>query len=259
MKKLIALASVLTLSACWSGGHLNLFEWRNDFIEGLQTQSYSKISNGPKLIRSETITEKSYEPNKLATAYKGHTVASTKVYHKNYYAASRARVNVDGVVSSGNVSAKLKKNEMKDVVGVMSLEGEELYIIPTTELPRYGFLVRDDGSIHNYMVQIREDSSSVVVLDTMHIPYPENIRFEPITNASSRQTEPEKGFELKFDGIDNDMLVFTHFDYSSLSCNSGKFETILVPNQTGEVKVKKLRINVLLATDQKLEYMILED
>lgn len=107
------------------------------------------------------------------------------------------------------------------------------------------------------MGQIRNDK--LVLLDTVYVPYPEDIRFEPVTSTSSKQSKPTKGFELKYEGLQDGKIAMTYFDYGSLDSDSGVFENLTTPNKEGEINVRGTRLNILQATDQKLDYMIIEE
>lgn len=72
MRALKVLGLTLCLSGCIYAGEISLWPGRDDFIAGLSSYGIEYLDkDGPKLIKTETVTESDFTPNKMLTAYKG--------------------------------------------------------------------------------------------------------------------------------------------------------------------------------------------
>ena len=102
MRALKVLGLTLCLSGCIYAGEISLWPGRDDFIAGLSSYSIEYLDkDGPKLIKTETVTESDFAPNKMLTAYKGYSVADTKSYTRNYYTQESIVAPTDAVLVSG--------------------------------------------------------------------------------------------------------------------------------------------------------------
>lgn len=255
MKKVFAIVSILALSACWSGGKLELWEGRNTWIENMGAYDIEFFNQEPKLLSTEMRTVKDYAPNKVKTAYKGYSIANVKTYKKEIYASSAARINMDGGLASSAAPISFKKNEQRQVIGLTTIDGVEYYLIPS-DTETFVFLINDDGSFYKNIGQIR--NNKLRIIDTTYFAFPEDLRFEPVTNSSAEQSEPIKGFDLRFDGLKDGKAAFMYFDYSGFDNNNGSFKTYTFPNKEVTANIRGTKVKILFADDQKLDYMIVE-
>ena len=257
MKKISAVLLVLMLSSCWSGGRLDLFEGRNQWIEKLQSQPVDWFADeGQRMVKSENVTEKGFKTNEVLTAYKGQTVVDAKTYRKEYYAQEYLRANKSGTLNSGSVPITLKRNEKRRILG-STMRGSELVYLVQADLDEYVILVRDNGTFYPNLGRIVNER--LVVMDETFIPHPSDLRFEPIVTMKVSQDRPVKGFDLKFGGMKLGQMLFTYFDYSDSAANSGNFQDLSVAKtETSIVKVKGVKLKILHADEQRIDYMILD-
>lgn len=255
MKKIFAVFSVLVLSSCWSGGKLELFDWRKNWIETMGAYDIDYFDQGPKLLKTEVRTEKNYVPNKVLTAYKGYSIADIKTYRKDVYASTMARINKKGALHSSAAPIMFEKNDQRPVIGMTEIDDVSYFLIPS-KINTFYHLVKDDGEFYPKMGQIRHDK--LLLIDPEYFQTPADLRFEPVTTTASEQTEPIKGFDIKYEGVKKDRILFTYFDYSSVGGDRGQFENLSFMNREGTINIKGVKVKILGASDQKIDYSIVE-
>lgn len=258
MKKILVLAALFSLSACIYAGDVSVWDGRKGLVERLNSYPIEYFDQGSKLVKSEYITEKNFPNNEILTAYVGYTVVDTKVYQKDFYTTDLLRASSRGVLNSASVPVIFEKNEEKKVIGQVRINDVN-YLLTTADKysDKYVVLVGKDGHIFHKMGQIRYER--LVLMDPEYIPFPENFRLEPVTTSKSEQTEPVKGFDIKYEGIKLDRMVFTYLDYADSQGDSGRFENLSYPKKSKNIDIKGVKIRVLHAGNQKLDYMILKD
>ena len=233
MKALTVLASALALSGCIYAGEISFLPERDDFVAGLSSYGIEYLDrSGPKLIRTETVTESDFAPNKMLTAYKGYSVADTKTYSPLF----------------------IKAEKKYDIIGRVEIDDLVYAVVPNPE-GNDAFLVRNDGTILDRLGIIRGDK--LKLLDTKHRVEPEDFRFEPVTTSKVVQSELTWGFEIKYAGIKLGRMVFTVLEYDPTNGESGQFVNYNYPNRPGEISIRGLKIRVYEADDEKIAYMII--
>ncbi len=255
MKKFAVLLVLVLVSACSKSGYdFNFMPWRQEFIETWNAYDIEFFEQGPRYLKTETIVERNYPKNELLTAFKGYVAADEKTYKKDYYATEKLRVNEDGYLSTGSVPEKFKKGEQKAVLGVSKVDGEELFLVPS-DIDTFVVLVKDDGSFYGKMGQIRYNK--LIVLDADFHPYPQTLKLLPIATTNAEQTEPVTGFEIKYSGLKDGQAVLTYYDYTP--GNTGKYEDFKFSTQSETIgEVKGVKFKIMGATDEKLDYMVVE-
>lgn len=257
MKKISALIALFSLSGCLYAGDISVLESRKSFVERWSSYPITYFDQGSKLVKTEYITDKGMPVNEVLTAYKGYTVVDAKTYRKDFYAAEYLRPNMDGALNGASIPVVFKKNDLKQVVGQVVIDDESFLLVPTyKDKSDFMVLVRRDGSLSRRLGQIRY--KRLVLLDADYIPYPADLRLEPVTTSRTEQTEPVKGFDIKYEGIKADRMAFTYLDYANSQGDSGRFENLSYPNKPGIINIRGVGIKVLDAGKQKLDYIILK-
>ena len=256
MKKLAVLVSCLALSSCFSAGNHDVLGFRNTFIEYFSTYSISFYGDDNELVSSDYVEENNFKHNVILTAYTGYTVVDTKIYRKDIYRSEYLTANVDGVLNCGSVPVAYQKGERVRAVGEVTIDGTDFVLIDT-KLKNFVALVRRDGTFYNRIGQIR--NGRLALLETDFVPYPDNFKMVQITTSKSVQTEPVKGFDIKYEGLNLGRLKFTLLDYSKSDGDSGYFRNVSYPYQPGGIlDLNGVGIKVIQATNEKLDYIILK-
>ena len=77
------------------------------------------------------------------------------------------------------------------------------------------------------------------------VPSPDNLRMEPVKVTRSEQTKPVKGYDIKYQGVNLDRMMFTYYDYSQYQdADMGEFEDINFPLARMTVNINGVKIKV---------------
>lgn len=255
MKKLLALLSLFSLTACVYAGDVSVLDSRKGWVEWFSSYPIDFYDGSERLVKSEMVTEDSYPNNQILTAYVGYTVVDVKTYRKDFFATEYLRANMKGVLNSASVPVVFEKNERKKVIGEVEIDDVSYLMVPTS-LKDFVALVKRDGTVWHKMGQIRH--GRLVLLDPDFLIFPESFRFEPLVSSRMVQTEPVKGFDIKYEGIKLDRMVFTYMSYADAQGDRGSFENLTYPDKPGLIDINGVGIKVLHAGNQKLDYIIIK-
>ena len=256
MKKFGLLGLVILLTACSTYGE-SLLDVRRTFVERFSTYSIDFYDNNEQLVNEEYVSEKSVKSNEILTAYVGYSVVSDKIYQVSHYESNLLKANVDGFMNSASVPGKIVAGKPVKVIGAVRVDGVIYRLIPS-ELENFVYMIKPDGSFYDEMGQIR--NGRLAILDATFVPSPDNLRMETVKFTRSEQTKPVKGFDIKYQGVNLDRMMFTFYDYSRYKDDDiGEFEDISFPLARSVININGVKIKVLNADKHKLEYVLLED
>ena len=245
MKKFMSFLAVVLLSGCsWYEAASNADSHMVTFYDGT-----------PTLVSSEFVTDDSYPKGQVLTAYIGYTVVDQKTYKKEVYRSEEVRAMTNGQMTGSSVSINFKTNEVKKAIGQVNLS-DGSYMLLEADMPNYVLLVNPEGELYNKIAVIKNDR--LTVLDGTYRVTPKDFGFEVVSKSSSSQTKPVKGFDIKYEGINLDRLVFTYYDYSKSDGSTGYFENITFPKNQDVIEIDGVGFKVLKATKTKLDYIILK-
>ena len=180
MKKIIAGLSVLMLSSCLQAGSYSILPQRNGLFEAWNSYAIDFYDTELQLVKTEYITEREFEPNKILSAYVGYSVADLKTYRKDFYKAEYVRPAMNGSLSSASIPVLYKKNEKLQVIGESWVDGERMMLLPTKEKDIV-ILINGDGVPYHKMGKIQ--NKRLVLLLPDYVAYPANFYFEPVVTS----------------------------------------------------------------------------
>ena len=247
---------VLTMTVCLSGciyaGEYNILPIGN-VLAGISGYHIDYlVTQNERLLDSETFHETGFKANTLLTAYKGYSVANTRDYLKNYYIQDAIVAPSDAKMSSGVSPAEIKSGNKYEVIGQAKVKGEIRYLV-ASDNPNDLFLTDENYVLQPYLGRIRNDK--LIILDNKYVIIPEGYQFEPITKSRVLQSDMVSGFEIKFEGVQNNIMRFTLMEYDAGGA-TGEFKNYNFENIPGIVEIAGVRIKVFDANDTRLEYMI---
>lgn len=256
MKALKILGIVLCLNGCIYAGDVSLFPQRADFVSGLNGYQIKYLDKKTEqLAGTETLHDSSFKANKLLTAYKGYPIADTKSYMKNYYVQESLIAPTNAKMTSVLSPVKISGGKKYDVIGQVDIDGVDYYLIASGS-PAYVILVDENYVLQKHLGTIRGDK--LVLIEEKFFITPENFKFEPVTKSRMLQSDMVKGFEIKFEGVANDVITFTLMNYDAGGA-TGEFTNYSFENAPGIVEIAGVKIKVFSANDSKLEYMIVAE
>lgn len=259
MKKIAIIYGVLALTACIRAGGNNFLPSRNQWIEDLQTYPITYYDNTMKQVKSELLTERNFPENRVLSSAVGYSVVDDKTYRKLYYAREVLRATMDGGLATAISPVMYKKAQQVEMIGEVFIDGTRYAIIPAEEK---GFVVLVDGNGRPYhrLGQIRNDRVALLVSD--FFVSPENFGFEPVMLTKTEQTTPIKGFDIKYGGLKSGYVTFIYYDFDVPSNDglhdSGEFEVLSFPKKEKLVNLKGIKLKIIEARKESLDYMILE-
>lgn len=258
MKKFAVFCSAVMLSACIRAGGNDFFPERNIWIEDLQTYPITYYDNSMRIIKSELLTERNFPIKRALTASVGYSVVDDKTYRKISYAREVLRANQTGGITAISEPVTYQKNQKVDMIGEVLIDKNRYALVPAEE---EGFVVLVDGNGVPYrrMGQIRHNR--LALLNTDFIVWPKTFAFEPVTLSRSDQTTPVKGYDIKYGGLKGGYITFIYYRYDAPSNDglhdSGEFEVISYPNKAGPIDIKGVKLRILEAKKDSVDYMIL--
>ena len=256
MRALKTLGLVLILSGCIHAGELNFWPGRANWLSNLSSYPIDYMGQAQeRLLGSETMHESNFKANKLLTAYKGYTVVDTKSYHKNYYVQESLIAPGNAMLSSGVSPSFIEGGKKYEVFGRTSIDGKTYYLI-SSDSPTTVFLVDENYTLQKHIGTVRNDRL-VLLSDTFTIT-PEDFQFEPVTKSRMLQSDMVDGFEIKFNGVKNNIMTFTLMQYDS-GGSTGEFHTYNFENKPGIIEIAGVEIKIFGADDSRVEYMILAE
>ena len=236
MKKIAMLSWAWMVSSCIRAGGNDFFPQRRQFIEDLQTTPITYYYDSMKLVKTELVTERNFPENKVLSAGVGYSVVDDKTYRKVYYARDVVRPISDGVF----------------------VDGQRFALVPTSD-KELVLLIDEEGKPYNKLGQIRNDR--IILINDRLFIHPKDFGFETVMLSKSEQTTPLKGFDIKYGGLRGGYISFIYYKFDAPSNDgkhdSGEFEVLSYPNRPGPVDVKGIKIKIVDAKTDSLDYMIL--
>lgn len=253
MKNILVLCGLFYLSACVYAGDVNVWKGRGDWVESFQTYPLTYWSHEPKLVKITAINEKTYAVGEIRTAFKGYSVLSEKTFDRSYFVTEKVKANMNVTFSSVSAPYRYKKNHLEDIIASTTIDGKDYRLIKT-DLKDFVLVVDDDGKFWKGG-QIRNNRLQILAID--YIPSNLKFRFEPVMITTTEQSRPNKGFDIKYDGVKLNRMWFTYFDYATDT--AGGFREYSFPKKPGLLTIGEAKIRVLDADDQRIDYMIISE
>ncbi len=247
---------MLLLAGCVYAGEIDVLKSRKGFFTFLNSYSVDRFNDQQEFVKSEHLNDRNYKLNQSMTAFRGYTVLNNKTYRRDWYQQNFVVPNRTGTLSSGGISHTYKKDEKQRILGQTKIDGKVWRIIPGED-DEFVYLIDEDGKFRNQAGKL--DGSRLVLLDTEYEVLPDDFRMVDVASTSSMQSKPVLGFDVKYEGIKNDRLWFTYFDYSSVQGGKGTFEEISFPNKPGLIEINGFGIRVLKADNERLDYMVIRE
>ena len=254
MKKFALVFGALWLSSCVYAGNVSVWDERNQFVERFNSYPIEFFAQEPLLLKTEYVTEHSKRTNELLTAYTGYSMLSTKTYRKDFMISDKVYAAMDGGMVGVGAPIMFRNDEESPIIGQSRIDGEDYVLVPT-DIESFVLLVRRDGTVYEYPGQIR--NKRLVLLDDAMLPSPSNFHFRPVTVTTTNTTQPEMGFDLRYDGIKAGQLVFTYMTFDKSGGATGEFEVLTFPLKAGNYRINDIVLKVISASKEKIDYMIL--
>lgn len=254
MKKALILCAFLCLNACVYAGEVDVLSGRRSLFDWFNSYAITYQDNATKLVKTDNINEKSFKYNELQTAFKGYSVLSDKTFSRNYYVTEKVRAVGNVILSNSSSPYKYYNNQTFNIIGTVTIDGEDYNLIPT-DLENFVVLYNNKtGKLYDQTGMIK--NKRLVLLRQRFIPDNEQFRFESVFITKTEQSKPEKGFDIKFDGVKLQRMWFIYYDYAD--ANTGDFEEYSFPAKPGMVNINGVKLRILSVDEQRVDYMVIK-
>ena len=254
MKNFTALLTVLALGACSLQDAGDILASRNTPFKIWQTEgvfSYDQTSGEEFLSESKTITEEKMEKDVVLVTKTDGIMVSSKTYRTDFYSVENLKVNKNVIMSSTFSPVHIRKNSEYNAFGEVTF-GDTRYMLVRQGKSKDIILVNEDGEIFNRIG--RMVGKRIVILDIDFHVEPDDVIMTPAINTRTEMSETLDGYELIYNGIRDDQLVFTYKLLGEMEME----DEFVFPADSKIIDINNIRIDVLEATDKKIEYMILD-
>jgi len=254
MKKFTALLSVLMLGACSFSDAGDILSSRNIPFKVWQTEkvfNYDRTSGEEFLSESKTITEEKMEKDIVLVTKTDKIMVASKTYRTDFYSVENLRVNKDAIMSSTFSPVHIKKDNVFEAFGEVTFDNTR-YMLVRQGKNKDIILVNEDGEIFNRIG--RMVGNRIVILDVIFHVEPDNVIMTPVINTRTEMSEILDGYELIYNGIRDNHMVFTYKLLGEMEME----DEFVFPLDSTIIDINNIRINVLDATYNKIEYIILD-
>lgn len=254
MKKIIAILSVLMFGACSLSDTKDFLTNRYTPFKIWQTEkvfNYDRTTGEEFLSESKTITEEKLEKDTVLVTKTGKIMASSRTFRTDFYSVEDLRINKNAVLSSSLSPIYLRKDGEFKAFGEVKFDGSRYMLVYQGD-SKDVLLVNEVGEFYNRIG--RMVGNRIVILDSLFSLEPDDVVMTPVISTRTEVSETLYGYELIYDGIENNQMVFT---YKTLGDGevSNKYMFSL---DNKIVNINNIKLNVIKAEANKIEYVILE-
>lgn len=254
MKKFTVALSFLMLGACSFSDAGDILSSRNMPFKVWQTQevfNYDRTTGEEFLSESKVITEEKIEKNVVLAAKTDGVMVSSKTYRTDFYSVENVKVNKNAIMSSTFSPVRLNKNAEYKAFGEVNIDGTR-YMLVRKDKDKDIILVNDDGEIFPRIG--RMIGNRIAILDINFVVEPDDVFMLPSVSTRTEVSEATDGYELIYDGIKADNMVFTYNILGDMAMS----DQFMFPLNSRIIEINNIRINVLDAGYNKIEYIILD-
>ncbi len=258
MKKIFIGLAVLVLASCssymkgdYTLGKRNTF---NDFFYTYNIRYYD--TDAMLSVETETETVSDYKAGVARHAVPGGIVVSSKIYEKEVFSDEIVRPTKKGALVSYTVPVEFSDEKVYKVIGEVKIN-EHIYRL--LEPNRLGDVVLLDaqGNIYPRVGRIYNDR--LALLETSFLLEPEDLKFMNDTENRSGAENVVSGFEIRYIGIEDYMMVFR---YNTVSPNGGlpleQQKTFKFPMYDKTVTINGVKLEILDVNNSGIEYKIIQ-
>lgn len=252
MKKFASIVSLCLLTACIYAGDVNVLKSRNKLFSYWQTDEidYYKIESRESLLAgTQEITEENIERGVVLTTAAGNLMASSKTNMVEMYDTEVLQANKTAVMSSSYSPIYIRKTSVFESFGEVTINGERYMLV---RLDKGGDIILVSGAGEIYERIGRVVDGRLAILDIKFFVEPEDVRLMPVVLTETKTNDEVKGFELVYDGFDDNELSFS---YVTLGAKN-KTKQFTFALDASEVEIEGLKLQIIEATPDKISYII---
>jgi hypothetical protein len=255
MKKILSIFSILVISSCtiYAGNYLEVDKKTGEIIKSGRLE-YKKVNSDEKIVQVNYVTEKNFKQSKIQSTFLGKEMLSIKKFRTDLYKNNFVESNMKAILMTNSTPLIVKKGEKKKIFATLKYNGEEYRLINAEN--NFYYMLNKDGTIFNRIVRIKNGFAEL--LNNKYYPS-NNVKFLPIIKERKTRTEAITTMSLTYNGIANGNIILNYMKYDLGSSNTGNFETINIPYKTGNIIINDIKLRILNANNQKIEFIVLKE
>lgn len=224
---------------------------RNRFYPINFYQTNSEAEKKPVEKNKQTFSTHEFDRNVVVSAAVGQRMFDSESYSVSEKVTTGDEYQVvnDAKVYYSQNEIKLKKGQKFTPLGEVKINNTYSMLIQVPDT-NYLLLVDEKGELRPTIGRLYKQSMLMLTAEAISI-LPHKVLFEPASDTVESKTEPQTDFELKYDGVQGDMAMFSY-------TVNGKTEQFMQPTSEKMLEVDNIRIELINFYDDYVEYKILD-
>lgn len=209
---------------------------------------------------TERVFQKNYKINQMQAAYVGQPIVKVKDYQVERYSSGNMLASEDFVISGGPLTVRGNKNASYPIKGKITLSGEVYTVlnIPSSRGKLAGVLIRDDGTVHNKILNPGPSGDVIMIYNFTILP--PNLRFILTKEERVSKSAGYLNYELIYSGTDGKSLTVTYREYTSEDLARPAFyQNLVYESNKKRIRFKDTIIEIHEATNEKIVYTVISD
>lgn len=258
MKKTFIAIPLIFLASCGVFERDNSNYWLNN-VRSYKTFPItfydSQTVTDEKLTNTETLNTHTYKHNTLVSANLGQRMVDAQTYTVKNYTREKIVANADGSLYTTGVTLNINKGDIFLPLGEVKINGR-YYLLITPQNDGNIALIDENGYFANMVAQLYR--GELLISNEAAVVRPENLGVTMDKDVREATGTPQPQFEIKYDGLENDMMAFIYTDYSNATSSQGYFQRFVFPKEQSLVNINNVKFKIMDVYPERIEYMILD-
>lgn len=198
----------------------------------------------------QTVNAHEYQRNVIVSANKGQRMYDSTTYTLKTHTTTGEvyRVNTNGMLSSKEHDIKLYTDFLFHPVGEVTINDEPFMLVALNDYKTVG-LVDNRGYFYDRVGLISGDK--LYVSNEPAVVTPNYLKLIPATGSSQSASGTKLNFDIRYNGIENNMLSFLIYDAAT-----GTTTQRTMAQRYGNVNINGVNFEIIYFTPEYIEYRI---
>ena len=198
----------------------------------------------------QTVNAHEYKHNVVVSANKGQRMYDSTTYTLRTHTINGEayRVNTKGIISNKYHDFRLNTDDLLRPFGEVNID-EQTFMLLRINNTSYTLLIDEAGNIHNRMGIVNKNK--LYLTNEPMVYSPDYLRIIPLQNTSQSVSDTHLNFDIRYDGIENNMLVFLIYNADTGTTT----KRVASPSQRF-VSINGVNFEIIYYTPEYIEYRI---
>ena len=198
----------------------------------------------------QTVNAHEYKHNVVVSANKGQRMYDSTTYTLRTHTIGGEiyRVNTNGVVSNKYHDFRLHTDDLLRPCGEVNIN-EQNFMLLQVNNTMYMLLIDEAGNIYNHMGVVHK--KQLYVANDPTIISPNYLKIIQAQNTSQSVSDTRLNFDIRYDGIENNMLVFLIYN-----ADTGTTTKRMASPSQRYVSINGVNFEIIYYTPEYIEYLI---